>query len=132
MEIGIKGHKEFIIDHLHTAKAMGSGELYIFATPALAAFIENVCMESVSKALEPGEETVGIHLDITHESATPIGMKVIVESELIQIDRRRLIFDVKAYDECGLISHGKHERFIIQNKSFLEKTNAKLKKPHIS
>lgn len=80
---------------------------------------------SVAPYLEEGQGTVGTRLDISHDAATPLGMKVWAESELIEIDRRRLVFEVKAYDECGLIGQGRHERFIIANEKFLAKVNEK-------
>ena len=128
LEAGIKGHGETVVDHTNTAKFVGSGELEVFATPSMIALMEQTCQQSVSGGLEPGQGTVGTHLDISHEAATPLGMKVTVESELVEIDRRRLVFDVKAYDECGLIGQGRHERFIIQGDKFLEKANARAKK----
>ena len=101
MEIGIKGRAETVVNHENTAKFVGSGEL------------------------EEGQGTVGTLLNVSHDAATPLGMKVWAETELVEVDRRRLVFDVKAYDECGLIGQGKHERFIIQNDKFLAKVNAK-------
>ena len=126
LEAGIKGHGETVVDHTNTAKFVGSGELEVFATPSMIALMEQTCQQSVAGELEPGQGTVGTHLDISHEAATPLGMKVTVDSELVEIDRRRLVFDVKAYDECGLIGQGRHERFIIYSEKFLAKTNAKL------
>jgi fluoroacetyl-CoA thioesterase len=128
LEVGIKGHGETVVDHSNTAKFVGSGELDVFATPAMVALMEQTCQQSVAGELEPGQGTVGTHLDISHEAATPLGMKVTVDSELVEIDRRRLVFDVKAYDECGLIGQGRHERFVIQGDKFLEKANARAKK----
>ena len=69
---------------------------------------------------------MGTKINMDHVSATPVGMKVTVETELTEVDRRRLVFSVKAYDEAGLIGEGTHERFIIQNEKFLGKAQAKL------
>ena len=80
---------------------------------------------SVAPYLGEGEGTVGTKLEISHDAATPLGMKVWAESELIEIDRRRLVFEVKAFDECGQIGAGRHERFIINNEKFIAKANAK-------
>lgn len=126
LEAGIKGHAETVVDHSNTAKFLGSGELEVFATPAMVALMEQACQQSVAGELEPGAGTVGTHLDISHDSATPLGMKVSVDSVLTQVDGRRLVFDVKASDECGLIGQGRHERFIIYSEKFLAKTKAKL------
>ena len=125
MEIGIKGRVETVVDNSNTAKFVGSGELEVFATPNMIALMEQAAQASVAPHLEEGQGTVGTSLNVTHDAATPIGMKVWAESELIEIDRRRLVFDIKAYDECGLIGQGRHERFIINNEKFIAKANAK-------
>ena len=125
METGIKGRIETVVDHSNTAKFAGSGELDVFATPNMICLMEQAAQASVAPYLEEGQGTVGTLLNVSHDAATPIGMKVWAETELVEIDRRRLVFDVKAYDECGLIGQGRHERFIIQNDKFIAKANAK-------
>ena len=76
--------------------------------------------------LSEGEGTVGTKLDVSHLAATPVGMKVWCESELKEVDGRRLVFHVEAFDEKGKIGEGEHERFIIQNEKFMKKAQAKL------
>lgn len=125
MEIGIKGLAETVVDHSNTAKFAGSGELEVFATPFMIALMEQAAYSSVAPYLEDGQGTVGTKLNVSHDAATPVGMKVWAESELCELDGRRLVFTVKAYDECGLIGQGTHERFIIKNDKFLAKCNAK-------
>ena len=125
MEIGIKGRAETVVNHENTAKLVGYGELEVFATPQMIALMEQAAASSVAGELGEGQGTVGTLLNVSHDAATPLGMKVWAETELVEVDRRRLVFDVKAYDECGLIGQGKHERFIIQNDKFLAKVNAK-------
>ena len=125
MQAGIKGLAETVVDHSNTAKFAGSGELEVFATPCMVALMEQAAQSSVAGHLEAGQGTVGTKLSISHDAATPIGMKVRAESELTEVDGRRLVFSVKAFDECGLIGQGTHERFIINNEKFLAKCNAK-------
>ena len=125
MEIGIKGQVETVVNENNTAKFVGSGSLDVFATPNMIGLMEQAAQASVAPFLEEGQGTVGTKIAVSHDAATPLGMKVRAESELIEIDRRRLVFEVKAYDECGLIGQGRHERFIIQNEKFLAKVNAK-------
>ena len=125
MDIGIKGRVETVVNDTNTAKFVGSGSLDVFATPNMIGLMEQAAQASVAPYLEEGQGTVGTKIEITHDAATPLGMKVWAESELIEIDRRRLVFEVKAYDEAGLIGQGRHERFIIQNEKFLAKVNAK-------
>ncbi|MCI5858047.1 MAG: thioesterase family protein [Agathobacter sp.] len=128
LETGIKGKKEIVVTKEKTAKTMCSGALDVFATPAMIALMENTAFESVADKLDPGCGTVGTALNVRHVSATPVGMKVTCETELIKVDGRALTFSVKAYDETGLIGEGEHERFIIFEEKFQAKANAKLAK----
>ena len=125
MEIGIKGRQEVMVTEENSAKTVGSGLLPVFATPAMIALIENTAWQSVAEYLEEGQGTVGTKLDVAHTAATPLGMKVWCESELTDIDRRRLVFTVKVFDEKGQVGEGTHERFIINNEKFLAKAEAK-------
>lgn len=125
LETGIKGKKELVVSQENTAKTMGSGTMDVFATPAMIALMENTAYTSVEKELETGSGTVGTALNVKHIAATPVGMKVTCETELIKINGRALTFSVKAYDECGLIGEGEHERFIVFEDKFQAKADAK-------
>lgn len=125
MEKGIKGSQSVVVTESNTAKAFESGTLDVFATPALAALMEKTAQLSIADYLEDGFTTVGTALDIQHIAATPIGMQVTCESELIEIDRKRLVFSVRAFDECQEIGNGTHTRFIVNSEKFFEKANAK-------
>lgn len=122
---GIKGHLEQTVTDEVCADRIGSGLVKVFATPMMIALIEQTCNESVTPLLETGQGTVGTHIDVSHCAATPVGMRVWCNSELIEVDRRRLVFKVAAYDECGLIGEGTHERFIIDSAKFQAKTEQK-------
>lgn len=128
LELGIKGSSARTVTTFFTAKALGSGGLDVLATPIMVALMEEAALLSVRPYLEPGMDTVGTKLDVSHLSATPVGMKVRAESELVEIDRRRLVFEVRAYDEAGLIGEGTHERFIVDMEKFMAKCEAKLAK----
>ena len=125
IQTGIKGHKEQIVTPEMSAARVGSGLVEVFATPMMVALIEQTCLESVLPQLEEGQGTVGTLVNVSHVSATPVGMRVWCESELVEVDRRRLLFKVKAYDECGLIGEGTHERFVIDTAKFMEKISNK-------
>lgn len=125
MEIGIIGKGEIVVTKDVTAAAIGSGMVDVFATPMMISLMENTCAKSVASHLQADESTVGTHVNVSHCAATPIGMKVYCESELIEIDCRKLTFKVTAYDERGLIGEGLHERFIIDSKKFQAKINSK-------
>ena len=125
LELGLKGKQEAVVEEKYTAKALGSGGLDVLATPAMIALSEKTCLLSVQDYLEEGTSTVGTQVNMAHLAATPVGMKVTCESELIEIDRRRLKFSVVVFDEKEKIAEGTHERFIVDNLKFVEKANAK-------
>lgn len=122
---GIKGHYEQIVTPEMSAARVGSGLVDVFATPMLVALVEQTCYESVLSRLDEGQGTVGTLVSISHTSATPIGKRVWCDSELVEVDRRRLVFSVKAYDEAGPIGEGTHERFVIDTAKFMDKLKSK-------
>ncbi|MGN0595734.1 MAG: thioesterase family protein [Ruminiclostridium sp.] len=126
LETGIKGRQDITVTTELSAKSMGSGGLEVFATPAMIALMEKTAMLSVQEQLDEGQGTVGTRLEIDHVAATPVGAEVWCESELVEIDRKRLVFEVIAYDKAGVIGKGRHERFIVNNERFMEKAKAKL------
>lgn len=125
METGITGRQTITVTEDKTAAVMGSGELAVFATPAMIALMENTASKSIADALEPGQGTVGTLIDVKHVAATPVDMEVTCETKLVEVDRKRLVFEVKAYDAAGVIGEGVHERFIIDNEKFMAKAEAK-------
>jgi fluoroacetyl-CoA thioesterase len=130
LEAGLMGKAECKVTEENTAAAMGSGDLAVFATPAMVALMEKAASESVLPYFEEGQTSVGTLMHISHVSATPVGMTVRGESRLEEIDGRRLVFSVKAFDEAGLIGEGTHERFIVQREKFMLKTAAKKGQSH--
>lgn len=126
ISVGLKGRCETVVAQENAAAAVGSGLLPVFATPMMVGLMENAAVNAVSDHLAEGEGTVGTHLDVSHDAATPIGMKVWAEAELTAVDGRALTFAVTAYDERGPIGQGIHHRFIIQNEKFMAKTLRKL------
>ncbi len=125
LEAGIKGRLEQVVTEELTAAKVGSGLANVYATPYMIALIENTAWSSIADQLAEGEGTVGTKLSVEHLAATPVGMKVWCETELVEVDRRRLVFRVEVYDEAGKIGTGTHERFIINNEKFLAKAEAK-------
>ena len=125
MELGIKGYKELTVTDDMLAKNVGSGLVAVYATPMMIAGIEGTAAESVAPYLEEGRTTVGTLMNVEHVSATPVGMRVTAESELTEIDGRRLVFTVKAFDDAGLIGTGTHERFIVVDEKFVAKAAKK-------
>ena len=126
LELHIKGTAALTVTDEVTAAAVGSGMLPVFATPSMIALIEKAAAESVAAGLDPGMTTVGTRLDIAHTAATPVGMAVLAEAELSEIDGRRLVFTVRAFDEAGEIGRGTHKRVIVNSQKFLDKAYQKL------
>ncbi len=124
--VGLKGRAEAVVSDQNTAQAACSGALPVFGTPFMCALMEEASWKSIAPHLEEGQSTVGTKLDITHDSATPVGMKVWAECEVTEVDGKRLVLKVAAYDEKGLIGQGTHERFIVTDERFLAKTAKKL------
>lgn len=128
LTVGISNEITRDVTNENTAASLGSGLLDVFATPAMVALMEETCMKSVQDELDEGCGTVGTGLTIHHVSATPVGMKVYCVSKLVEVDGRKLVFDVQAFDEAGLIGQGTHERIIIDSEKFFAKAKKKLEK----
>ena len=126
MNTGITNTVTLTVTVKDTAKTHGSGTLDVFATPAMIALMENTAMTSVAPYLSDDEATVGTELNIKHLSATPIGCTVTCQSELTEIDGRKLTFKVTASDSKGIIGEGTHTRFVIKTEKFLAKASEKL------
>lgn len=100
----------------------------VFATGFLVGFLEWACIKAINPHLDwPQEQSVGTHIDVSHEAATPPGLKVTATVELVAIEGRKLIFAVEAHDGVELISKGRHERFVINREKFDAKLNVKVK-----
>src|SRR5690349_6263118 len=98
----------------------------VFATAYMVGFMEWACAEALGPHLAPGQGTVGTHIDMSHVSATPVGLHVVVEVEVIAVARRKVRFKVSCLDEAGLIGEGFHERAIIDRDPFMARVASKL------
>ncbi len=125
LKIGIIGKHEEKVELDNTAAKFGSGLVEVYATPAMIALMEKTAMLSVIPYLPTGHGSVGTEVNVKHLKATPIGQTVTCESELIEVDGRKLIFKVVARDEEGEIGHGTHTRFIIDTAKFMAKLQKK-------
>ena len=124
--VGLKGRAETVVSDANTAQAACSGALPVFGTPFMCALMEEAAWKSIAPCLEEGQSTVGTRLSVSHDSATPIGMKVWAESEVAKVEGKHLVLTVAAFDERGMIGQGIHERFIVTDERFLAKTAKKL------
>lgn len=126
LEIGLKGKVVSAVEREDTALEVGSGSLLVYATPCMVALMEGAACEAIANAVPEGKTTVGIELNISHVSATPVGLEVYAEAELTAVDKNILSFKISAYDESGLIGEGTHKRAMVTAQKFLEKTYEKL------
>lgn len=125
LSIGLTGEKQETVTRDKTAIAYGSGTVAVYATPAMVGLMEGAAVEALAAHLPEGTSTVGTELKIKHTAATPVGLTVRATAELIEIDGRRLVFNVQAFDEKEEIGSGTHERFIITVEKFLHKAEGK-------
>jgi fluoroacetyl-CoA thioesterase len=101
----------------------------VFATGFMVGFLEWACIKCVNPHIDwPKEQTVGTHVDVSHQAATPPGLEVTATVELIEVDGKRLVFSVEAHDGVDVISKGRHERFVINKERFDAKLGEKLKR----
>jgi fluoroacetyl-CoA thioesterase len=129
---GIRYEHKFIVPQSKTVPALypESEEFVampeVFATGFLVGFLEWACIKAINPHLDwPQEQTVGTHIDVSHEAATPPGLEVTARVELISVEGKRLTFSVEAHDGIDLISKGRHERFVINKEKFDAKLGAK-------
>ncbi|MDT3699695.1 MAG: thioesterase family protein [Thermincola sp.] len=125
LKIGIVGEAKTVVSEKNTAVAYGSGSVPVFATPAMIALMESAAISSVQGCLPDGHTTVGTMISSSHLAASPLGVEIVAKSELIEIAGKRLVFKVVAFDSKGKIGEGTHERFIINEAKFLQKTEEK-------
>ena len=124
--VGMKGSVSTLVEREDTASEVGSGSLLVYATPCMVALMEGAACEAIAPVLPDDKTSVGIALNISHISATPVGMEVRAEAEVTEVDRNTITFQVTAYDEAGKIGEGTHKRAVISSQRFLEKVYAKL------
>ena len=126
VKIGLKNSVSEMVTEEKTAKAMGSGSLSVYATPAMTCLMEKAATEAVEKLMPEGWTTVGISLHAAHTAATPVGLTVRAEAEVTAVEGRKLVFTVRAYDDKEEIGVGTHERFAVAREKFLAKAAGKV------
>jgi predicted thioesterase len=126
LQPGLRGEKTETVTMENTARSWGSGGLEVYATPAMIALMEGAALAAVASLLPEGSSTVGTEVNVRHIAATPPGLQVWAQAELLEVDGRRLLFKVEAFDEAGKIGEGAHSRFIIDNERFLNNVSEKI------
>lgn len=121
LETGLTHTSSLTVTEALTAKAMGSGDLPVLATPAMMALMENAAMTAVAPELPEGSTTVGGHIESSHLKPTPVGAEVKAEATLTKVDGRKLYFTVKAMQGDTIIGEGTHLRFIVDRERFMSK-----------
>ena len=123
METGLTFTSKAVVKKENTAITMGSGDMEVFATPAMVALMENAAMKAVAAELSEGATTVGAMMNSSHIKPSPIGAEVSATAVLTEVDGRKLTFSVKASDEAGVVGEGTHIRYIVDRERFLSKLN---------
>ena len=124
---GLSAETEITATEADTAANLGSGSIAVYATPALVALMENAAVRALEGHLSDGQTTVGGQIDVRHLAATPAGMKVRAWAELLEVNGRKLTFQVQAWDVEELIGEANHIRYIVDEDKFMEKVKGKIK-----
>ena len=122
----MSGTASLVVGEEHTAPSIGSGKVRVLATPVMINLIEAAALACCEHLLPAGHQSLGIHLDVRHIAATPVGMRATATAELVKIDGRMLSFRVEAHDERELIGDGTHERVIVNVERFDQRVQKKL------
>lgn len=125
---GMKYREEVEVNQEMTAEKLGNKGVPVFSTPEMLAFLERTCRHCVEPELEQGLGTVGISVELNHLASTPIGMQVRCECELTEIHNKRLVFQVKLFDEKELVGKAKHERYIVSPDALKAKIADKIRR----
>ena len=123
---GLKGSADLLVGIEHMAPRVGSGRVAVLATPVMINLMEAAALAAIEHLLPPGYQSLGIHLDIRHFAATPVGMRIAASCELIAIDGRTLSFRVEAHDEKEPIGGGSHQRVVVNVARFDQRVQRKL------
>ncbi|MFZ5917979.1 MAG: thioesterase family protein [Chloroflexota bacterium] len=118
---GLMGERSTVVTEANTARHLGSGSVEVLATPEMIRLMEQAAVAAVDHLLPQGQRTVGVQVDVRHLAATPLGMTVTARAKLLEVDNRRLLFHVTAYDDADKIGEGTHERFIVDLARFAER-----------
>src|ERR1700719_748227 len=129
LRIGLKGTAQVLVGAEHTAPSIGSGKVPVLATPVMINVIEAAALAAIEHLLPAGHQSLGIHLDVRHFAATPIGMRVTATAELTAVEGRTLSFRVEARDDKEPIGGGSHQRVVVNVARFDERVQRKLRSP---
>lgn len=123
---GLAGSSELIVGPEHTAPRVGSGLIAVLATPVMINVIEAAALAAVEHLLPAGHQSLGIHLDVGHFAATPVGLKVTATAEVTAVEGRTITFKVEARDDREVIGGGTHQRVVVNVARFDARVQKKL------
>ena len=122
---GLTGGADLTVGEEHTAPSVGSGAIHVLGTPVMINLMEAAALDAAEHLLPAGHQSLGIHLDVSHLSATPVGMKVRATAKVTRIEGNRVHFRVEAHDEVDLIGEGTHERIVVNVERFDKRVRGK-------
>src|SRR5271169_1777497 len=124
---GLTGTSEIVVGPEHTAAFVGSGRIAVLATPVMINVIEAAALNAVEHLLPAGHQSLGIHLDVGHVAATPVGLRVTATAEVLRVEGRTVTFRVEARDDVETIGGGTHQRVVVSVARFDERVQRKLR-----
>jgi fluoroacetyl-CoA thioesterase len=127
---GLTGTAELVVAAEHTAPFVGSGRIAVLATPVMINLIEAAALAAVEHLLPAGHQSLGIHLDVSHTAATPVGLRVTASAEVLRLEGRTITFRVEARDPFEVIGGGTHQRVVVSVERFDARVQRKLVGPH--
>lgn len=125
LPVGLSAETSYLVEREQTAPHLGSGDVAVYATPAMAALAESLCADSVQGHLGEGQSTVGVFLEVHHLAPTPVGQRVHARATLEAVEDDRLTFNVEIWDEQEVIGRIRHRRVVIDVARFLKRVEAK-------
>ena len=124
--VGLSFEKTITVTESHTARHLAGKGIRVFSTPEMVRLMEECALEGVLPLLQPNQNTVGVRVEMRHLAATPMGMKVTARCTLVEIDRRRLLFQAEVHDELEKVGEGLNERFIVDKEKHEQRIGEKL------
>ena len=124
---GLIGSAQLVVGPEHTAPFIGSGRIAVLATPVMINVIEAAALDAIEHLLPAGHQSLGIHLDVSHVAATPVGLQITATAEVVRVQGRIVTFRVEARDPFEAIGGGTHERVVVSVARFDERVQRKVR-----
>lgn len=125
LKAGMVFEKTLVVIETLTAGQLHRRGIYVLSTPEMVRLVEHCALEGVQPFLQPNQNSVGTRVDLRHLGGTPMGMRVTARTTLVEIDRRRLVFQAEVHDELEKVGEGTHERFIVDAEKHLQRIQEK-------